>query len=68
MSERAAPLETRRRYHISGSVSWPARGWRQTGAPNSGSNPKIAQTEDFTMNRFDFTPYRRTMVGFDRLF
>ena len=20
------------------------------------------------MNRFDFTPYRRTMVGFDRLF
>jgi len=24
--------------------------------------------EDFAMNRFDFTPYRRTMVGFDRLF
>jgi molecular chaperone IbpA len=28
----------------------------------------IAQAEDFAMNRFDFTPYRRTMVGFDRLF
>ncbi len=28
----------------------------------------IAQTEDYAMNRFDFTPYRRTMVGFDRLF
>jgi len=24
--------------------------------------------EDWTMNRFDFTPYRRSMVGFDRLF
>jgi molecular chaperone IbpA len=28
----------------------------------------IAQAEDYAMNRFDFTPYRRTMVGFDRLF
>jgi molecular chaperone IbpA len=28
----------------------------------------IAQQEDYAMNRFDFTPYRRTMVGFDRLF
>jgi molecular chaperone IbpA len=25
-------------------------------------------TEDIAMNRFDFTPYRRTTVGFDRLF
>jgi molecular chaperone IbpA len=24
--------------------------------------------EDFCMNRIDFTPYRRSMVGFDRLF
>jgi molecular chaperone IbpA len=24
--------------------------------------------EDFTVNRFDFTPYRRSTVGFDRLF
>jgi len=24
--------------------------------------------EDIAMNRFDFTPYRRTTVGFDRLF
>jgi molecular chaperone IbpA len=28
----------------------------------------IAQKEDCAMNRFDFSPYRRTMVGFDRLF
>jgi len=28
----------------------------------------IAQQEDYAMNRVDFTPYRRTMVGFDRLF
>jgi molecular chaperone IbpA len=29
---------------------------------------QIAQQENLTMNRFDFTPYRRTTVGFDRLF
>jgi molecular chaperone IbpA len=29
---------------------------------------EIAQQEDFAMNRFDFTPYRRSTVGFDRLF
>jgi molecular chaperone IbpA len=29
---------------------------------------QIAQPEDIAMNRFDFTPYRRTTVGFDRLF
>jgi molecular chaperone IbpA len=29
---------------------------------------QIAQTGEFDMNRFDFTPYRRTTVGFDRLF
>ena len=25
-------------------------------------------TGEFDMNRFDFTPYRRSTVGFDRLF
>jgi molecular chaperone IbpA len=30
--------------------------------------PKIAQLRIFAMNRFDFTPYRRSTVGFDRLF
>lgn len=29
---------------------------------------QIAHKEDIAMNRFDFTPYRRTTVGFDRLF
>lgn len=29
---------------------------------------KIAQWRIFIMNRPDFTPYRRSMVGFDRLF
>jgi molecular chaperone IbpA len=29
---------------------------------------QIAQQENLHMNRFDFTPYRRTTVGFDRLF
>jgi hypothetical protein len=29
---------------------------------------QIALFEDIAMNRFDFTPYRRTTVGFDRLF
>jgi molecular chaperone IbpA len=29
---------------------------------------KIAQLRIFVMNRLDFTPYRRTTVGFDRLF
>src|SRR5436853_7899369 len=28
----------------------------------------LLQPEDIAMNRFDFTPYRRTTVGFDRLF
>lgn len=28
----------------------------------------IAHEEDIDMNRFDFTPYRRSTVGFDRLF
>ena len=28
----------------------------------------IAHHEDIKMNRLDFTPYRRTTVGFDRLF
>jgi molecular chaperone IbpA len=28
----------------------------------------LAQKEDIAMNRLDFTPYRRTTVGFDRLF
>jgi HSP20 family molecular chaperone IbpA len=36
---------------------------------NSGLRlPKIAQKRIFVMNRFDFTPYRRSTVGFDRLF
>jgi molecular chaperone IbpA len=30
-------------------------------------NPNCSKGE-FAMNRFDFTPYRRTTVGFDRLF
>jgi molecular chaperone IbpA len=39
------------------------------GAVNAGLSPiQIAQTGEFDMNRFDFTPYRRTTVGFDRLF
>jgi molecular chaperone IbpA len=29
---------------------------------------KIAQQRIFAMNRLDFTPYRRSTVGFDRLF
>jgi molecular chaperone IbpA len=29
---------------------------------------QIASKGEFDMNRFDFTPYRRTTVGFDRLF
>jgi len=29
---------------------------------------KIAQWRIFAMTRLDFTPYRRSMVGFDRLF
>lgn len=29
---------------------------------------KIALTRIFDMNRIDFSPYRRSMVGFDRLF
>jgi molecular chaperone IbpA len=32
------------------------------------TNQDCSIIEDFAMNRFDFTPYRRTMVGFDRLF
>ena len=32
------------------------------------TEPKIAQQRIFAMNRFDFTPYRRSTVGFDRLF
>lgn len=34
----------------------------------SAGQVQIAQHEDIAMNRFDFTPYRRTTVGFDRLF
>jgi molecular chaperone IbpA len=42
----------------------------QTGAPIGPHICEIAQSkEDFTrMNRLDFTPYRRSTVGFDRLF
>ncbi|GAB5488414.1 MAG: Hsp20 family protein [Parasphingorhabdus sp.] len=36
--------------------------------PFYGSTILIAQYEDIDMNRFDFTPYRRSTVGFDRLF
>lgn len=32
------------------------------------SKPQIAHIGEFDMTRFDFTPYRRTTVGFDRLF
>jgi len=42
----------------------------KAGAPD-GRAPiftKIAHWRIFAMNRFDFTPYRRSMVGFDRLF
>jgi hypothetical protein len=43
-----------------------------TRKPGRRSGPicEIAQSkEDFTrMNRLDFTPYRRSTVGFDRLF
>jgi molecular chaperone IbpA len=45
-------------FHASGSaafVGWPFE------------NPNCSKGE-FDMNRFDFTPYRRTTVGFDRLF
>ena len=39
------------------------------GMPNAGSGlAQLLNSEDFAMNRFDFTPYRRSMVGFDRLF
>jgi molecular chaperone IbpA len=41
----------------------------QGGAPDRAPlNPEIAQWRIFVMNRFDFTPYRRSTVGFDRLF
>jgi len=36
--------------------------------PNAGPGMLNCSQEDFAMNRVDFTPYRRTMVGFDRLF
>lgn len=36
--------------------------------PGARGHVQIAQKEDIAMNRFDFTPYRRTTVGFDRLF
>ena len=40
---------------------------RGAGSPGSG-NTGNCSLEDFAMNRIDFTPYRRSMVGFDRLF
>src|SRR5262245_50416703 len=41
---------------------------RQKRRSSGFDEPKIAQQRIFVMNRFDFTPYRRSMVGFDRLF
>jgi molecular chaperone IbpA len=39
------------------------------GAPYAGvPQPKIAHLRIFAMTRLDFTPYRRSMVGFDRMF
>jgi molecular chaperone IbpA len=40
--------------------------WRR--ANRAPADPKIAQWRIFAMNRIDFSPYRRSMVGFDRLF
>jgi len=34
----------------------------------AGPNLHCSIAEDIDMNRFDFTPYRRSTVGFDRLF
>jgi molecular chaperone IbpA len=34
----------------------------------SGGHRKLLTMRIFAMNRFDFTPYRRSTVGFDRLF
>jgi len=41
-----------------------------TEVPETGLNrtENCSFDEDFCMNRFDFTPYRRNTVGFDRLF
>jgi len=47
------------------ACKWP---WLHRNAAYGFRTIMIAQTEDYAMNRFDFTPYRRTMVGFDRLF
>lgn len=57
-------------YHTFCHVSWPTGDDTQTGAPIGPHICEIAQSkEDFTrMNRLDFTPYRRSTVGFDRLF
>jgi molecular chaperone IbpA len=42
---------------------------RPEGAAQAGlSQTQIASQGEFEMSRFDFTPYRRTTVGFDRLF
>jgi len=42
---------------------------QQPGVPTYGlPQRKLLNDEDFVMNRFDLSPYRRSMVGFDRLF
>jgi molecular chaperone IbpA len=43
-------------------------GHRNRSAADAGFTTQIAHTGEFAMTRFDFTPYRRTTVGFDRLF
>lgn len=57
-------------YHISWDVSWaglPGRTYHR-GAIWAPLRENCSCIEDFAMNRFDFTPYRRNTVGFDRLF
>tara|TARA_R110001606_G_scaffold4237_2_gene19824 strand:+ start:21033 stop:21713 length:681 start_codon:yes stop_codon:yes gene_type:complete len=63
------PLEIQQTNHIFMGVE------RQSGFHNSepdaafaGPDLHCSIAEDIDMNRFDFTPYRRSTVGFDRLF
>jgi molecular chaperone IbpA len=67
-------LENARGYHTSLDVSCAAlsgvtvkpRSRAEVSGDHAGRATLL--NEDIAMNRFDFTPYRRTTVGFDRLF
>jgi molecular chaperone IbpA len=54
---------------LSHFYTWNSKKFQKPDAASAGPVPnQIASQGEFAMHRFDFTPYRRNTVGFDRLF